>query len=224
MIKAKFIERINRFTALVELNRETVSAHVANSGRLRELFVPGAEIYLTEIEGAHRATRYDLSLVKYKGKLVSVDARIPNKVVADAVNNRELNEFAGYRVFRREVKFGDSRLDLLLHNESGEKFFVEVKSSTLVIDGNARFPDAPTERGARHVSELIRARAEGNRAAVVFLIQREDPLSFTPNDSTDPEFGEKLREAYKKGVEIYAFKCRVSCNGINIIKAVPVIL
>lgn len=224
MIKAKFIERKNRFTAIVELDGETVPAHVANSGRLRELFVHGAEVYLTEIEGSHRATRYDVSLVKYKGRLVSVDARVPNKVVADAVDNRELNEFAGYRVFKREVKFGDSRLDLLLQNELGEEFFVEVKSSTLVIDGNARFPDAPTERGARHVSELVRATEEGYRAAVVFLIQRDDALSFTPNDSTDPEFGEILREAYKKGVEVYAFICRVSCEGISIIKGVPVIL
>lgn len=224
MIKAKFIERKNRFTALVELDGEAVPAHVANSGRLRELFVPGAEVYLTEVEGAHRATRFDLSLVKYKGRLVSVDARIPNKVVADAIDNRELKEFEGYRVLKREVKFGDSRLDILLHNELGDKCFVEIKSVTLVVDGNARFPDAPTERGARHVSELVRAKAEGCRAAVVFLIQREDAVSFTPNDSTDHEFGEALREAYKKGVEIYAFICRVSCDGIDIIRDVPVML
>lgn len=224
MIKAKFIERKNRFSALVEIDGEVVSAHVANSGRLRELLYPGAEVYLEDKRGLQRITPYDLSLVKFKGRFVSVDARVPNKVVAEAVNSGQLEEFNGYLVAKSEVKYGDSRLDLLLHNQQGQKCYVEIKSVTLVVDGEARFPDAPTERGARHINELVRAYSEGNCAAVVFLIQRDDAVSFSPNDVTDPAFGEALRKAVRQGVEAYAYVCRVEPGEIKIIRRIPTVL
>ncbi len=223
MIKAKFIERKNRFAALVEVAGEEVLAHVANSGRLRELLCPGAEVYLEDKRGAGRATLYDLALVKYKGMFVSVDARVPNRVIADAVNNGLLEEFKGCRVVKREIKYGESRLDLLLDSE-GQKYYVEVKSVTLVVDGTARFPDAPTERGARHLNELVRACSEGNKAAVVFLIQREDAAVFSPNDTTDPAFGAALRNAFHNGVNVFAYICKINLKGTEIIKRIPTIL
>ncbi len=222
MLKARFLERENRFTALVELDGKQVKAHVANSGRLRELFRPGNEVYLIKRDGSHRATKYDLVLVRYEDQLVSVDARVPNKVVADAVAAGQLADFSQFTVARREVRYGNSRLDLLLEDERNNKCFVEVKSVTLVENGTAMFPDAPTLRGARHLEELAAAVGEGYHAAVIFLIQRDDALVFTPNDRTDPDFGQKLRAAAGKGVGVYAYRCRVTPELIVITEKVPV--
>lgn len=222
MLKARFLERENRFTALVELDGKQVKAHVANSGRLRELFRPGNEVYLIKRDGSHRATKYDLALVRYEDQLVSVDARVPNKVVADAVAAGQLADFSQFTVARREVRYGNSRLDLLLEDERNNKCFVEVKSVTLVENGTAMFPDAPTLRGARHLEELAAAVGEGYHAAVIFLIQRDDALVFTPNDRTDPDFGQKLRAAAGKGVGVYAYRFRVTPELIVITEKVPV--
>lgn len=224
MIKAKLLKRLNRFTALVELNGEAVKAHVANSGRLTELFQPGCKVYLVKLDGKNRVTGYDLSLVKYAGILVSVDARLPNTIVAGAVDRGELPEFAGYTVKKREVKFGQSRLDMVLEDQRQHRLYVEVKSVTLVSEGLARFPDAPTERGTRHLGELAAAVVEGNRAAVVFLIQREDATAFSPNDTTDPLFGRMLRQVTEAGVEAYAYICKISADEIKICGSVPVVL
>ena len=222
MLKARFLERENRFTALVELAGKQVKAHVANSGRLRELFQPGNEVYLIKRDGSHRATKYDLALVRHEDQLVSVDARVPNKVVADAVAAGQLADFSQFAVTRREVRYGNSRLDLLLEDERNNKCFVEVKSVTLVEKGTAMFPDAPTLRGARHLEELAAAVGEGYHAAVIFLIQRDDALVFTPNDRTDPDFGQKLRAAAGRGVGVYAYRCRVTPELIVITEKVPV--
>jgi sugar fermentation stimulation protein A len=224
MIKAKLLKRLNRFTALVELNGEAVKTHVANSGRLTELFQPGCEVYLVKQDGKNRVTGYDLSLVRYAGMLVSVDARLPNAVVAGAVDRGELPEFAGYSVRKREVKFGQSRLDMVLENQWQDRFYIEVKSVTLVSEGIARFPDAPTERGSRHLGELAAAVSEGSRAGVVFLIQREDAKAFSPNDATDPLFGRVLRQVTAAGVEAYAYICKISVGEIKISGSVPVVL
>jgi len=160
--------------------------------------------------------------VRYEDQLVSVDARVPNKVVADAVAAGQLADFSQFTVARREVRYGNSRLDLLLEDERNNKCFVEVKSVTLVENGTAMFPDAPTLRGARHLEELAAAVGEGYHAAVIFLIQRDDALVFTPNDRTDPDFGQKLRAAAGKGVGVYAYRCRVTPELIVITEKVPV--
>lgn len=224
MLKGEFIERKNRFTAIVNLNGTVIPVHVANSGRLRELLRPGAEVYLTKIQGKNRLTSFDLSLVNYRGILVSVDARMPNKVVADSINSGKIYELEGYRVLKREIKYGGSRLDMLLQHENQPFCYVEVKSVTLVTNGIARFPDAPTERGVRHLSELVQAVEEGFRAAAIFLIQREDAHAFKPNEETDGQFAEALRRAGLRGVEIYAYLCRIQMDGIELTKSVPVIL
>jgi len=224
MIKAKFLKRLNRFTALIELNGEEIKAHVANSGRLTELFQPGCEVYLVKKQGGKRITGYDLSLVSYAGILVSVDARLPNSVVAGAIDRGELSEFTGYCVHKREVKFGQSRLDMVLENQWQHRYYVEVKSVTLVSGGTAMFPDAPTERGSRHLEELAAAVAKGYSAAVVFLIQREDAKAFSTNDATDPLFGSMLRQVMEAGVEAYAYTCKISAREIKISGSVPVVL
>lgn len=222
MIKAIFIQRKNRFCASVEVAGEIKEAHVANSGRLKELLKPGKVVYLVEKNEPHRSTKYDLELVEHNNRLVSVDARIPNTVVSEAINDGQLIEFSGYTVARREIKYGDSRLDILLANSQMNKFYVEVKSATLVENNVARFPDAPTERGARHLEELLRAVKEGHRAAVVFLIQRDDAEAFSPNDMTDPKFGLILRKVVDAGVEAYAFKCEITLDEVKIIGSLPV--
>lgn len=224
MIKARLVKRLNRFVALVELNGENVKAHVANSGRLTELLRPGCEVYLAEKGGPHRKTRYNLSLVNYDGRLVSVDAALPNFVVAEAISRAELPEFAGYTVKKREVQFGQSRLDMVLENRSGHLLYLEVKSVTLVSHGIARFPDAPTERGSRHLGELAVAVRDGHRGAVIFLVQREDAIAFAPNVDTDRVFDRALREAAAAGVEVYAYICKISLREITIAGSVPVLI
>jgi len=206
------------------LNGEEIKAHVANSGRLTELFQPGCEVYLVKKQGGKRITGYDLSLVSYAGILVSVDARLPNSVVAGAIDRGELSEFTGYCVHKREVKFGQSRLDMVLENQWQHRYYVEVKSVTLVSGGTAMFPDAPTERGSRHLEELAAAVAKGYSAAVVFLIQREDAKAFSTNDATDPLFGSMLRQVMEAGVEAYAYTCKISAREIKISGSVPVVL
>lgn len=225
MIKGRFIQRKNRFVALVDVNGEIFPAHVANSGRLKELLLPGNEVFLIKRNSPHRATPYDLALVKYRDRLVSVDARLPNGLVRDAVNRGELLEFEGYNVARCEVKYGNSRLDMLLEDAAHNRCYVEVKSCTLVDDtGTARFPDAPTGRGRRHLQELAAAVGQGHRGVVVFLVQREDAGIFSPNDTTDPDFGDTLRNVVRIGVEAYAYVCRIDYAEIRISGRIPVLL
>jgi sugar fermentation stimulation protein A len=161
-------------------------------------------------------------VVNYNGQLVSVDARVPNKVVAAAISAGQLADFSQFTVARSEVRYGNSRLDLLLEDQRSNRCFVEVKSVTLVENGTAMFPDAPTQRGARHLEELTAAVREGYQAAIIFLIQRGDAILFTPNDRTDPDFGQKLRAAAGNGVGVYAYRCRVTPEMIVITEKVPV--
>lgn len=253
--EAKFIERLNRFAALVLLDSKEVMVHVANSGRMRELLQPGNTCYLTHHPGDHRKTAYDLTLVaidrdpanvigeplpQYASKLissqnpsppdvgpghalVSADSRVPNSLIWETWREGGLPQFAGYTEGRREVTFHDSRLDMMLDGPDG-KCYIEMKSVTLVVDGIARFPDAPTERGRKHVATLMKAVEEGHRAAAVFVIQRDDATGLTPYDANDPEFGTVLREAVAAGVEAYAFTCTLTQQEITIAGEVPVLL
>jgi sugar fermentation stimulation protein A len=223
LIEGTFIRRDNRFRATVEVRGQPVWAHVPNSGRLEELFVPGRPVLLRKIDLPHRKTKYDLTLVELDQGLVSVDARLPNKLVHEAIAANQLPEFTGYQAVHREVAYGASRLDFML--EGGKRrCFVEVKSVTLVCAGVALFPDAPTLRGRRHVGELAQAILEGKRAAVVFVVQREDAVSFAPNDAADPAFGQTLREAARTGLEVYAYLCRVSWDKVALDRPIPVTL
>ena len=225
LLRGSFLVRENRFRARVRLADREVAAHVPNSGRLSELLVPGRPVLLAEARAPHRVTDYDLSMVKLPHTLVSVDARLPNDLFQEAFENGALAQFAGLTLARREVRYGESRLDFVLKAEGrADPCFVEVKSVTLVQEGIARFPDAATVRGSRHLRELESACREGARAAVVFVIQREDARAFAPHDESDPLFVEGLREVAAAGVEVYAHTCRVTPRVIDLQAQVPVLL
>jgi sugar fermentation stimulation protein A len=223
LVAGRFVRRDNRFRVTVEIDGKPVAAHLPNSGRLTELLTPGRPCWLAEFDSPRRKTRFDLKLVRYAGVLVSVDARLPNALCAEALTEGWLEPFVGYGHVEHEVRLGKSRLDLRLTGPAG-LCWVEVKSVTLVEDGVARFPDAPTVRGVRHVEELAAVARKGERAAVVFVIQRPDAVRFSPHDRADPVFGATLRAAARAGVGVYAWTCRVSRQAIEIAEPVPVVL
>jgi len=223
LIPATFVKRDNRFRVTVQVEGHLVWAHLPNSGRLRELLVPGRRVLLAAARTPGRLTAYDLLMVDLDGTLVSIDARMPSRLLYESLQAGQLGEFAGYAQVRREVTYGQSRLDLALEGgPDGGRCFIETKSVTLVEDGVALFPDAPTQRGRRHLGELARARAEGHRAAVVFVVQRDDAIRFSPHDEADPAFGQTLREAAQAGVEVYAYRCRVSEGEVKLDAPLPV--
>ncbi len=214
-----FLERPNRFIARVELDGETVVCHVKNTGRCRELLVPGAAVYLAEGRNPGRKTAWDLIAVEKGAKLINMDAQAPNAVFSEWADRLE----PGAAV-RPEVTVGESRLDFCLELPDGRLRYIEVKGVTLEQDGHARFPDAPTERGVKHLRELARLAAEGHCATVFFVIQMGDVRDFSPNDDTHPAFGTALREAAQAGVDVAAYSCRVTPDSLEIDKPVPVIL
>jgi sugar fermentation stimulation protein A len=222
LIPGRFVRRDNRFRVAVEIEGQTVAAHLPNSGRLTELLTPGRPCWLAEFADAlKRKTRFDLKLVEYAGVMVSVDARLPNSLFAEAVAAGRLRPFQGYAQVTREVRRGESRLDFGLGGPEST-CWVEVKSVTLVEDGLARFPDAPTLRGVRHVRELIVAANQGEHAAAVFVVQRPDARCFAPHDQADPALAVALREAASAGVGMYAWTCEVSVQAITIATQIPV--
>ena len=209
LVEARFLQRVNRFAATVDLAGDETLVHVANSGRMRELLVTGRRVLLRSVAGDHRKTAFDLAMVDLGHALASADARLPNRLVYEAIRDGRLPQFAEYDETRPEVIYGESRLDLALRGPTGA-CYVETKSVTLVEGGAGLFPDAPTTRGRKHMISLARAVADGHRAAVVFVVQREDADAFAPNDMADPEFGRTLRESLDRGVEAYAYRCRVT--------------
>ncbi len=217
--KATFLARPNRFIAHVELAGEQVVCHVKNTGRCRELLLPGAEVWLEKGSNPGRKTAWDLIAVQKDAHLINMDAQAPNKVFAEWAAQWEPELTA----LRSEVTYGQSRLDFCLETPRG-LHYVEVKGVTLEERGHTRFPDAPTERGIKHLQELMRAAAEGHRASAVFVIQMEDVTDFAPNDDTHPAFGAALREAAKAGVQVVAVNCRVTPDSLEILGPVPVIL
>ena len=224
LVEGRFIKRLNRFAALVDVERREYLAHVPNSGRMGELLVPGFRVLLAPVpQGTSRKTSFDLALVDTGRVLSSADARLPNKLVAEALTRKRLPQFADYPVARSEQVFGESRLDFLLEGPAG-RCYVETKSVTLVEDGVGLFPDAPTIRGVKHLRSLIAARDAGHEAAVVFVIQRADAEAFTPHDVADPLLGATLREAVAAGVDARAYRCRVSERCITLAEEVPVLI
>lgn len=217
--EASFIERINRFTARVELNGRPVICHVKNTGRCRELFLPGARVLLKRAENPDRKTGYDLLFVYKNERLISVDSTAPNRAVRDFLQESELD---GERVsnIRPETRFGSSRLDFSFER-GGRQCFMEVKGVTLERERIAYFPDAPTLRGLRHIYELIEASRQGFGAYILFVVQMEGVERFRPNDETQPEFGKALAKARENGVRIIAMDCRVREKGIVLNREIP---
>ncbi len=226
MVRARFLSRNNRFSVLAELadggrGEGGFECHLPNPGRLKELLVPGAELLFRPAKNPdRRKTKFDVFAAVADAGAVVVDLQVANTIMREASGFGELPRFSGYELVKSEPAYGKGRLDFLL---AGEKLcLVEVKSCTLVRDGIALFPDAPTERDRRHLMELLRARKEGYRATVVFVIPREDAELFVPNDETDPDFGSALREAAVGGVEAIAFSARYRDGYIELTGEVPV--
>lgn len=220
LVEAIFKERVNRFVGLVEVAGQTYPAHVPSSGRMRELLFPGNLVYVSPMPSGMK-TNYRIHLAQYPGTLVSVDSLLPNRLMYKVLAEDAWEPFTGYQEVKKEVGFGDSRFDLYLKG-GDRRCFVEIKSVTLVEDGVAKFPDAPSERGTKHLLELVRAVKEGLRGAVVFVVQRNDARVFTPNGTTDPHFTEALRQAAAGGVEVYALACEVSQKDVRLLDKLPV--
>lgn len=200
---ATFISRPNRFIAYCLLNGERVVAHVKNTGRCKELLVEGCTVYLTKSDNPARKTLYDLVAVRKGDLLINMDSQAPNELALEWVRGGLLSDSA---TVKREVRFGDSRFDLYFE-EGDRKGFIEVKGCTLEREGIAYFPDAPTERGVKHINELIRAKAAGYEAYILFVIQMKGVKEFRPNRETHPEFAEALIRAEQSGVKLLAYDC-----------------
>ena len=219
--RGRFLARPNRFVAHVELEGERVVCHVKNTGRCRELLTSGAAVYLERAENPARKTPYDLIAVEKGDLLINMDAQAPNKVFGEwAAAGRFL---PGLTALRPEFTWEDSRFDFRLEDHLGP-CFVEVKGVTLEQDGLALFPDAPTERGVKHLRGLRRAVERGYRAAVLFVVQMKGPRLFRPNDGTHPAFGQALREAAAAGVGVYAWDCAVTPESLTLDAPVEVAL
>jgi sugar fermentation stimulation protein A len=214
--KAKFIKRVNRFVAEVSLDGKTEVVHVKNTGRCRELLIEGCEVWLTAPGTPDRKTKYDLVAVrKSDGVLYNIDSQAPNKVVKEWLDKQD------YTKVMPEYTYGDSRIDFYMEKEDSDgkiaKYLMEVKGCTLEIDGIGYFPDAPTERGVKHIRELIKAREAGYKTALAFVIQMAGVSEVRPYIDMQPEFGEAMEDAKRAGVDIIFYKCHVEPDSLEII-------
>lgn len=224
IVSAKFISRPNRFQAYVEIDGIETMVHVPNTGRCKEILVPNSTVILRKENNPMRKTKFDL-IAGYKGrKLINIDSQIPNKVIEEALRNKKIEPLISYTNIKRESTYKNSRFDFKLWDENGNIYYLEVKGVTLEEDGKCMFPDAPTERGRKHINELIDAKECGIGAGVLFLIQMDEAKYFTPYDSMDKLFGEALRRAYNKGVDIFSYECNLGENYITISNRINVIL
>lgn len=206
--EAVFIERPNRFIANVCIDGKEEKVHVKNTGRCRELLLKGCRVFLEESKNNARKTKYSLVAV-YKGeRLINMDSQIPNYVAEEALKKGIIKEIGIPDFVKREVKYSQSRFDIY-YEKDGRKGFIEVKGVTLEKNGEVLFPDAPTERGTKHIKELIKAKKEGYEAAVLFVIQMKDVSFFAPNAETDKDFSQALKNAKEEGVNILAYDCDV---------------
>ncbi len=221
--KCLLIDRPNRFLGRVEFDGIIHEVFIPNPGRMYELMVPGKEVYIREARSGNRKTAFDLIGVRHAGVLISIDSLLPNRFMKRIFNEQTLKEFKEFPEVKPEPRIYEGRFDFKLTNEK-ETAYIEVKSCTLVENGRARFPDAPTSRGARHVNSLARVLKEGlaERAAIVFVIQRPDAKVFSPNDPTDPFFGQSLRRSASSGVEVYALGTKVLNWDLHLIDYVPI--
>lgn len=215
-VEARFVSRHKRFTVLVEREGERFAAHTNNTGSMLGLLRPGARALLSVSDNPARKLRHTLEMVEHGGFWTGVNTSAPLRLLRAAFETRRLEETKGYRTFRSEVGFGDSRLDALLEGPRG-RLWVECKNVTLVEDGGvAQFPDAVTERGRKHLYALARACEAGDRAALFFCAQRADAECFGPAWAVDPAYGEALQEVLDKGVELWAYRALVTPLGLDL--------
>jgi len=216
-----FLERPNRFIAHGLVNNQKEVIHVKNTGRCRELLVPGAKIYLEEFDNPNRKTKWDLIGVEKGDTLINMDSGAPNKVVGEWLLENGVSDFQGIALIKPEARYRSSRFDFYVETKE-KRIYIEVKGVTLEMDGVAKFPDAPSERAVRHVEELIQAREEGFEAYVIFVIKMKGIRYFTPNEETHPQFKEVLIKAKEKGVKLLAYDCVVKPNELTIDEPVKI--
>ena len=218
LLPGRLVKRYKRFLADVVLdNGRVVTAHCPNSGRMIACSEPGRTVYLSQHDNPKRKLKYTWELIDMPASLVGVNTQLPNHLAALAIADGQVRELSGYTDVQREVKVGDhSRLDIRLHDREKGSCYVEVKNCTLVEGGIARFPDAVTVRGRKHLGELGRLVKAGHRAAMFFLIQRMDADLFRPADDIDPEYGRELRDVHAAGVEIVAYDVRITLAEITL--------
>ena len=221
LTQCSFLCRVNRFIAKCMVDGVETTVHVKNTGRLRELLVPGATCWLEKSANPNRKTLFDLAAVEKDGRIVNIDSQAPNLIAREWVQS---GGWGNVTDVRSEVTWGDSRFDLGCM-QGDTQCLIEVKGVTLFNeDGIAIFPDAPTARGAKHLHGLIEAHHAGIESGLIFVIMKEDAVGLMPNDATDPDFSAALREAHEAGVRIVAACCRVTADSAEIVRTVPVIL
>ncbi len=222
--EAIFIQRPNRFQAWVRLNDEKIMVHVPNTGRLKEILIPGCRCLVRHENGPNRKTRHSL-IGAWKGEiLINFDSQVPNKVVEEALLKKQIPLLARADLVEREKTFGRSRFDFKLIRDGYTDYYLEVKGVTLELDGIVSFPDAVTERGAKHLRELVLAREAGHGAGLIFVAQLADARHFTPNTVMDPDFTLALTEAHAAGVDIMAYTCDITTESLTLAREIPVIL
>lgn len=207
--KATFIKRPNRFIAKVYINDKELTVHVPNTGRCKEIFIEDAKVILRKLQSNKRKTEYDLISVWKEDKLINIDSQMPNRIVYEALIDKKIKKLSRYNEIEKEKTFQNSRFDFRLSNDLGEKYYLEVKGVTLEENYIAKFPDAPTERGTKHVRELIKAKEEGYGAGILFLIQLQEVDKFTPNKEMDKVFYNAIIDSRKAGVDLFAYNCVV---------------
>ncbi len=223
-LEGKFLRRYKRFFADIELaNGDVVTAHCPNTGSLAGCLVEGARAILRDSQDDERKLRYVWQSIEIDGTLVNVDTSLPNRATYEAVVAGEIDELTGYAEVRREVKYGKaSRIDLLLTKSTGELCYVEVKNTTYAVERVAMFPDAPTERGLKHLGELSRMVKQGHRAVQFYFVSRSDCTSFRPAAHVDPDYAKALRKSVKSGVEVLAYSVRVARDRLALAKRLPI--
>lgn len=219
VVKGRFIDRPNRFIANVKINGKAEVCHVKNTGRCKELFTKDAIVYLEKSDSPNRKTAFDLIAVEKGNRLINIDSQVVNKAVIEYLPKM----FNDIVKVKPEYKYGNSRFDVYLETHS-QKILIEVKGVTLEEDGTALFPDAPTERGIKHLKGLQKAVTEGYKAFAVFAIQMNGVKCFKPNKKTHPQFADALKNAAENGVNILAYDCEVTRNSIFINKSIPICL
>ncbi len=221
LIPGKLIKRYKRFLADVELeDGSVVTAHCTNSGSMKTCLEDGAPVYLTPVNDPKRKTKFTWEMIFINGNWVGINTSVPNLLAFEAIRDGKIEQLKGYTSVKREVTFGDSRFDIYAENDS-EKCFVEVKNVTMKAGEFARFPDAVTTRGRKHLETLIQVKEKGMRAAMLYVIQRMDVEKFGPATDIDPDYAKSLRKAYKSGVEIIPVQAKVTPENIEIIRALP---
>lgn len=221
LIHGTLIKRYKRFLADIKLDDGTeVTAHCTNSGSMKSCLEDGAEVYLTPVNDPKRKTKFTWEMIKINGDWVGINTGNPNKLAFEAVVNNQIPELTGYTKVKREVKFGDSRFDVYAENDS-EKCFIEVKNVSLKVGKYARFPDAVTTRGQKHLRTLMEVKSQGIRAVMLYIIQRSDVEIFAPASDIDPDYALALKEAVKAGVEVIPMQVNVTPEKIELSKKIP---